>query len=175
MKLSYLWHGPPGHPIHPPLTDAAIGMYTFAALAAFTDVTGISEESGAYGWWLALVFGLVISALAALTGLVDWAAIERGTPLWRTATSHMVAMLATTAVFLLTAVLGHDDFQHGDLTAGSFVLTAIGFGLLTLGGWLGGAIVFEHGMRVLSLTDQPARDAASPRPTPEERDAEQVT
>jgi hypothetical protein len=25
----------------------------------------------------------------------------------------------------------------------------IGFGLLTLGGWLGGAIVFVHGMRVV--------------------------
>ena len=29
------------------------------------------------------------------------------------------------------------------------MLTVIGFALLTLGGWLGGAIVFVHGMRVL--------------------------
>jgi hypothetical protein len=25
MKLSYLWRGLPGHPLHPPLTDATIG------------------------------------------------------------------------------------------------------------------------------------------------------
>ena len=34
MKLSYLWRGLPGHPIHPPLTDVTIGTYTFALIAA---------------------------------------------------------------------------------------------------------------------------------------------
>jgi len=28
MKVSYLYKGLPGHPIHPPLTDATIGTYT---------------------------------------------------------------------------------------------------------------------------------------------------
>ena len=49
MKLSYLWHGLPGHPIHPPLTDATIGIYTFATIAAFIDVLGITSRNGAYG------------------------------------------------------------------------------------------------------------------------------
>ena len=43
MKLSYLWHGLPGHPIHPPLTDATVGIYTFATIAAFMDVVGITS------------------------------------------------------------------------------------------------------------------------------------
>ncbi len=30
MKLSYLVKGLPGHPLHPPLTDATIGIYTAA-------------------------------------------------------------------------------------------------------------------------------------------------
>ncbi len=34
--------------------------------------------------------------------------------------------------------------------------------MLTLGGWLGGSIVFVHGMRVLNLVDEPARRAALP-------------
>jgi hypothetical protein len=29
LKLSFLWRGLPGHPLHPPLTDATIGIYTF--------------------------------------------------------------------------------------------------------------------------------------------------
>ena len=53
MKLSYLWHGLPGHPIHPPLTDAAIGSYTFATAAATAQVLGITSHAGAYGWWIA--------------------------------------------------------------------------------------------------------------------------
>jgi len=50
VKLSYLWRGLSGHPIHPPLTDATIGIYTFATIAAFLDVVGITQSSGAYGW-----------------------------------------------------------------------------------------------------------------------------
>ena len=54
MKLSYLWRGLPGHPLHPPLTDATIGAYTFATVAGLAEVLGITENNGAIGWWLAL-------------------------------------------------------------------------------------------------------------------------
>jgi len=52
------------------------------------------------------------------------------------------------------------------------VLTLLGFGFLTLGGWLGGAVVFVHGMRVLSLVDEPPDRAAAPVPHPEKEEAE---
>ncbi len=67
MKLSYLWRGLPGHPIHPPLTHATIGIYTFATIAAFMDVVGITSRNGAYGWWIALVVGLITTVFTALT------------------------------------------------------------------------------------------------------------
>ena len=74
---------------------------------------------------------------------------------------------------LLVALLsGHDDFKAGNLSTGPFVLTVAGFAMLTLGGWLGGAIVFVHGMRVLNLPDEPALRAAAPAPTPEKEAAE---
>ena len=38
----------------------------------------------------------------------------------------------------------------------------LGFGALALGGWLGGSIVFVHGMRVLNLVDEPAVEASLP-------------
>jgi len=149
MKLSYLWRGLPGHPIHPPLTDVTIGTYTFATVAGLAEVTGITENSGAYGWWIALIFGLIVTVPTALTGLLDWLTITWGTPLWKTATLHLTAMLSATVFFALAAIFGHASYTHGNVSSGAFVLTVIGFGLLTLGGWLGGAIVFVHGMRVL--------------------------
>jgi uncharacterized membrane protein len=172
MKLSYLWHGLPGHPIHPPLTDATIGIYTFATIAAFLDVVGITERNGAYGWWIALIVGLVVTAATALTGLADWLLLEWGSEIWKTATVHMLAMLSATLFFALAAIFGHAAYRHGDVSAGAFVLTLIGFGLLTLGGWFGGAIVFVHGMRVLSLVDEPAQRAVAPVPHPEKEHAE---
>jgi uncharacterized membrane protein len=172
MKLAYLIRGLPGHPLHPPLTDATIGAYTFAAVAALADVTGISNNAATQAWWLALLFGLIVTAFTAATGLVDWLGIERGTPLWRTATSHMVAMLSATVFFLAALLIGHANFRRGDVTTGPFVLTIAGFAVLTLGGWLGGAIVFVHGMRVLNLVDEPASRAVAPVPHAEKEAAE---
>jgi uncharacterized membrane protein len=172
VKLSQLVRGLPGHPLHPPLTDATIGAYTFATAAALADVVGLSKHAATTAWWLALIFGLVITGLTALTGLIDWLGIEWGSPLWRTATSHMLSMLTATVFFGLAAIFGHDDYRAGDVSAGSFILTAVGFGFLTLGGWLGGAVVFVHGMRVLNLVEEPASRAASPLPKAEKEAAE---
>jgi uncharacterized membrane protein len=172
VKLEYLYRGLPGHPLHPPLTDATIGTYTFATICAFLDVLGISDETAAHAWALALVVGLVVSAPTALTGLAEWLQIERGTPLRRTATTHLFAMVTATVLFLLTAVIGYSDGMDGIVASTPFVVTLAGFVVLTAGGWLGGAIVFVHGMRVLNLVDEPARRAASPVPTPEKTEAE---
>ena len=172
MKLSYLWKGLPGHPIHPPLTDATIGIYTFATIAALADVTGISNNAATHGWWLALLAGLIATVPTALTGLADWLTLEWGSELWKTATLHLTAMVSATVFFGLAALLGHDSFKRGDVTAGPFILTVVGFGLLTLGGWLGGTVVFVHGMRVLNLVQEPADRAVSPLPKPEKEAAE---
>jgi uncharacterized membrane protein len=148
FKPSYLIHGLPGHPLHPPLTDATIGTYTFATVAAVLSELGVAEGGLAQAWWLALLVGLVITAPTALTGFADWLLITRGSDLWKTATLHFAAMVTASVFFLLAAVLGHDGYAHHDLTTWPLVLTLIGFVMLTTGGWLGGSIVFRYGMRV---------------------------
>jgi uncharacterized membrane protein len=172
VKLEHLYRGFPGHPLHPPLTDATIGTYTFATIAAVLSKVGIAEEEAAQGWTLALIVGLIISALTAITGFADWMQIARGTPLWRTATAHMIAMLIATAFFLVAIGAGYSDGMDGAVGDGAFLLTLIGFVVLTVGGWLGGAIVFTYGMRVLNLVEEPAHRSVSPIPKPEEEAAE---
>ena len=172
MKLSYLLRGLPGHPLHPPLTDATIGTYTVATALAIADVTDVSKNAAAAGWWLALLFGLATTVLTALTGLADWLQITWRSPLWWTATWHMLVMVTATVFFGLAAVFGHAGWKTGDVTTGPFVLTVVGFLLLTLGGWLGGTIVFVHGMRVLGLVAEPTERAVAPVAHPEKKQAE---
>jgi uncharacterized membrane protein len=167
MKLSYLWRGLPGHPLHPPLTDATIGIYTGSTALGVLSVIGVSDRNTAAAWWLTLVVGLVVTVPTALTGLADWLEIEWGTPLWRTATTHLLAMVTATTFFLLAAIFGHGGYVDRDVTSGALILTLIGFAALTLGGWLGGTVVFVHGMRVLNLVSEPAHRAAAPVATPE--------
>ena len=164
VKLSYLVKGLPGHPLHPPLTDLTIGTYSFATIAAILDVAGIVQRNAAYGWWIALVVGLCSTVLTATTGFIDWLEIEWGSELWKTATLHVSAMLAATGVFLAAALVGHHGYTSGTVSTGAFVLTLVGFALLTTGGWLGGAVVFVHGMRVLNLVSERFTRASAPVP-----------
>jgi uncharacterized membrane protein len=64
--------------------------------------------------------------------------------------------------FLLAARVGHGDYVDREVGGAGLILTLIGFAFLTLGGWLGGAVVFTHGMRVLNLVEEPARRAVTP-------------
>ena len=170
--MGFLLRGLPGHPLHPSLTDVTIGLYTFAAGAAILSRLGISEENLAAAWWLALVGGLIVTVPTALTGFADWLAIARGTSLWRTATLHLAAMVTATIVFAIAAGAGHADYVDRAVGGGSLVLTLIGYGVMALGGWLGGAIVFVHGMRVLNLVEEPTGRAVSPVPHQEKEEAE---
>jgi uncharacterized membrane protein len=162
FKPLYFVRGLPGHPLHPPMTDGAIGAYTASVVLGCLGVVGIAEDSLAKGWWLALLVGLGFGALAALTGLIDWLTISWGTPLWRTATFHMLVMVIATLLFVLAALTGYDSYADSDINGLSLALALVGYTALTLGGWLGGSIVFVHGMRVLSLVDEPTSKAVTP-------------
>lgn len=144
-----LIRGLPGHPLHPPLTDATIGMFVLAAGLAIVGAAGGVEEAAGKATYLALLGGLIVAVPTALTGLVDWLSIEWGSPRWRTATWHLSVMLTAVAVFALAAWRQHPGYQHGEVTTGGLILTLVGAVLLTVGGWLGGSLVFVHGTRVL--------------------------
>jgi uncharacterized membrane protein len=144
-----LIRGLPGHPLHPPLTDATIGMYVLAGGLAVIGYAGAIRLAAAKGMWLALIGGLIVSLPTALTGLVDWLSIEWGSARWRTATLHLSAMVSAVTLFALAAWQQYLGYQHGRVTTGGLLLTLCGVGTLTIGGWLGGSLVFVHGTRVL--------------------------
>jgi uncharacterized membrane protein len=172
MKLRYLVKGLPGHPLHPPLTDVTIGTYTLATALGCASVIGVSHIQAAHGWWLALVAGLCFTVPTAFTGLVEWLSMERGTALWRTATTHLLVMVTATVIFLIACILGHSGYKVGAVDTAPFILTLVAFATMAVGGWFGGTIVFVYGMRVLNLVTEPAKRAFAPVPKPEKELAE---
>lgn len=158
-----LVRGLPGHPLHPPLTDATIGMYVLAGGLAIIGYSGAIKLAAAKGMWLALIGGLIVSVPTALTGLVDWLSIEWGSARWRTATLHLSAMVTAVALLALAAWQQYDGYQHGHVTTGGLILTLCGVCVLTLGGWLGGSLVFVHGTRVLDPHARPHEVGSTPR------------
>lgn len=163
--------GFPGHPSHPPLTDATIGAYTFATAAVILSKAGVADGAFAQAWWLALIVGAASSLLTVMTGFLDWLQISSGTPLWRTATIHALTNAVASVFFVLAIVFGHDDYVHRAISTGSLVLTVVGFVLLAAGGTIGGSITYVHGMRVLNLVDEPTSRAITPGMHEEKQEA----
>ena len=62
-------------------------------------------------------------------------------------------MLSAVTLFALAAWQQHPGYQHGDVTTGGFAFSLAGLVVLTVGGWLGGSIVFVHGNRVIAHKD----------------------
>ncbi len=157
-----LVRGYPGKPSHPPLTDAAIGAYTVGVAMLIAGALGLEEEGMARGALLAISGGLVVTVPTALTGLLDWLQIEKGTPARTLATTHLLAMVTATLLFVATWLAQRPGYDNGEIETLAWILGLGAEGLLAAGGYLGGTLVYIYGIRVLDRRDAPLRDALIP-------------
>jgi len=154
--------GKPGKPTHPPLTDASIGAYTAGVVLLVLGALGLEEEQMAHGALLAISVGLALALPTALTGLLDWLELPRGTPLYRVATIHLFVMVAATVLFAVTWIAQLDGYKDDEVRGLALVLGLVAFAALAVGGNVGGANVFVYGIRVLKREDVPVAKALSP-------------
>lgn len=161
-RLVTLVKGWAGKPSHPPLTDASIGAYTVGVAMLVLGALGVEEEQMAHGALLALSGGLILALPTALTGLLDWLDIPPGTPARTVATIHLLTMLAATGLFAATWLAQLDGYKEDRVETLAWILGLAGEGLLTIGGFLGGTIVFVYGHRVLKRPETPLSKALKP-------------
>jgi uncharacterized membrane protein len=157
-----LLRGFPGHPSHPPLTDASIGAYTVGAAMLVLGALGVEEDAMAQGGLLAISGGLLLAVPTALTGLLDWLELPTGTPVRATATIHLLTMVAATVAFALAWLLQRPGYDDGTVETGGWLAALVAEALLAVGGYVGGTIVFVYGHRVVSEPSTPTADALRP-------------
>ena len=130
------------HPIHPILVGIPIGLWVFAVVADL-----VYLGCGGAAWKEVARYciggGLVGALLAAVPGLVDLTSIPPGN-VRKIALTHMTVNLIVVALFGLSLWLRTTDPLGGWPAA----ISGIGLLLLGFGGWLGGELVFVHGMGV---------------------------
>ena len=130
----------PGKPLHPPLTDASIGAYTAGVAMLVLGALGVEEEQMAHGALLAISFGLIVAAPTALTGLLDWLDIPKGTPARNVATLHLWTMVTATVLFALTWLAQLDGYKDDDVRGLAVALGVVAFVLLARRrGWFAAA------------------------------------
>jgi uncharacterized membrane protein len=162
QSLLALLKGWAGKPSHPPLTDASIGAYTVGAAMLVAGKLGLESSQMATASLIAISAGLLLAAPTAATGLLDWLDLPKGSPVRTVATAHLVAMVAATVLFALTWVAQRPGYLDGEVRTSALILGLAAEATLTLGGYLGGTIVFVYGKRVLSREETPVGDALVP-------------
>jgi uncharacterized membrane protein len=161
-KIIELVRGFPGHPSHPPLTDASIGAYTVGVAMLIAGALGLQKTEMAHGALIAISGGLIVAVPTALTGLLDWLKIEPGTPKRTVATVHLLTMVTATVLFAVTWLLARPGYNHGNILTRTWIVALIAEAVLAVGGYLGGTIVFVYGERVVGAQGTPVADALKP-------------
>lgn len=164
MRWRVLLEGFPGHPLHPPLTDATIGAFTVGTVAAVLAWAGVLVDVLAPTAPAALVIGLVLAVPTAVTGVADLLRLEPRTPPQTVALVHLSLMAVSSLGFLVAVLLLWPVVDGGEVTTPAAGVALASFVALAAGGWVGGALAYVHGVRVLGRPDTPPRRALRPGP-----------
>ena len=151
-----------GKPSHPPLTDASIGAYTVGVAMLVAGKLGLEEHQMAHGALLAISGGLALAAPTAITGLLDWLQLEKGTTRKTVATIHLLTMVSATLVFAGTWLAQRPGYNHSRIETLGLVLGLAAEALLAIGGYIGGTLVVAYGVRVVGRPDARIADALIP-------------
>ncbi len=152
-----------GHPIHPMLIPFPIALWVFSLVA---DIIYLWQDN--VGWqWMAfwtLLAGCLGAIAAAIFGIIDYLAIEDKQVVkvanWH-ARLNVLALLLFAASWYLRTNNGSDMINRS-LTI-QIALSVVGVIVVAISGWLGGELVFKHGVGVNPQHDTRADEAAKAR------------
>lgn len=131
------------HPVHPSLVHFPVACWS---LAVATDFASLRFGEAAWSWSAGLLaVGCGMALVAMLAGLVEFARVPEG-PAMRDAYLHMGAMLLALTLFATRLLLRLDQLHPLAPDTLSLLLDAAGFLALAVGGWLGGRLVYGHGV-----------------------------
>lgn len=133
------------HPIHPMLIVFPIGLWIFSL------VCDVIYHAGSHNlFWKGVAFytivgGVVGALLAAIPGFIDYISLTNPR-VKRIATTHLILNLIVVALFLFN--LGIRYNASPDSETFGVVLSIIAIVFMAVSGWLGGSLVYVHGVGV---------------------------
>jgi uncharacterized membrane protein len=140
-----------GHPIHPMIIPFPIALWVFSLVA---DLIYLWRGNPVWRNWIAfyaLLAGVIGGLVAAVPGLVDWLSLS-DKAVFKIANWHarlnVIAVLIFAASFYLRTSSGASLVNASYSIA--FALSVLGVVLIAISGWLGGELVFKHGVAVSS-------------------------
>lgn len=138
-----------GHPIHPMIIPFPIALWVFSLVADLIYLWRGNLVWRDYIAFYTLLGGIIGAAVAAVPGFIDWLSLQDRNVVkianWH-ARLNVIALLIFLASFYLRTTNG------SALVNGSYAiaigLSIFGVILISISGYLGGEMVFKHGVAV---------------------------
>jgi uncharacterized membrane protein len=149
------------HPLHPMLVVFPIALWTAAMVF---DTIGIVSAQGTLRAvaFYNIAAGILGAVAAAIPGFIDYRTL-RGRAA-RVGTWHALLNVTALALFVVSWLL-RTRWGAGVVGVDSWIpvlLGYVGLAVVFASGWLGGALVYEHGVGVATVTRaEPARRRAA--------------
>ena len=134
------------HPIHPMLVVFPIGLWIFSFVC---DVVALYRPENRVFWndmaFYTMAGGILGAVIAAVPGFIDYLGLQ-DPRVKRIATTHLVLNLVVVILYVFN--LGFRLNQSVETGNSAVLISAIAIVLLAISGWLGGSMVYVHGVAV---------------------------
>lgn len=146
-----------GHPIHPMIIPFPIALWVFSLIADLIYLWRGNPVWRNYIAFYTLLGGIIGGAAAAVPGVIDWLSLKDREVVkianWHARLNVIALLIFAASLYLRTASgAGLVGYSYNIPIA----LSVLGVVLITISGWLGGEMVFKHGVAV---DRQPVADA----------------
>jgi len=152
-----------GHPVHPMLVSFPIGLWStsFAADVLFYFWRGPSLMLISK---FLLAAGCLGAIAAAVPGIIDWLSIKdpavKRIANWHARLNIIALIVFALSLYLRMRVGAHWVDYHLRIP---FLISFLGMILISISGWLGGDLVYKHGVAVAPQHDSPEEESAKVR------------
>lgn len=129
------------HPVHPMLVAFPLGLWTTSfivnAIGAVTDNYVMHQVA-----YYMVLAGCVGALVAAIAGAIDlFTAVPANTPARATGVRHAIVNVIALALWIASLYARQGG---GGMTMTAYITAAIALAVTSLGGWLGGTMVYDH-------------------------------
>ncbi len=149
------------HPLHPLLVHVPVAVWPAALLFDALSRLNFGGNTLVRLSFFCVALGLAATLPVVPTGLADWIEIKQEKPAWKIGLAHMALNLVVTIIFAVNLGLRVSSFQNA-ATVDSLpvALSAAGTVLLFVSAYLGGLMVYDHGIAVARLSKNKWRSLA---------------
>jgi uncharacterized membrane protein len=134
-----------GHPIHPILIVFPLGLFAMAVVFDIIQLVTANPNFSLAAYYM-IGAGIVMGLLAAVFGLIDWMGIAPESRARSVGRLHGLGNVVVVLLFAISWWLRRPSPSAP--TGGALTASYIGVLLGLFTGWLGGELVFRHGVGV---------------------------